>query len=146
MKINPKECHVALLSGGTSGERSISLASGEGATSALEEAGFSVTHIDPAEKDDLKRLIDEEFDVAFLCLHGKKGEDGTVQGFLELLNIPYTCSGVQASAIAIDKIKSKVMYTLAGVPTPQSITLIKGEGFEAEDVIRAFYRHYLNHF
>lgn len=127
MSINPKTCRVALLSGGTSGEREISLESGKGAKSALEEAGFTVTNIDPANKDDLKRLIDEPFDVAFLCMHGKMGEDGTLQGFLETLQIPYTCSGVQASALAMDKAKAKIMYQTYGVPTPKSKTLKKGE-------------------
>ena len=128
--VNPSECRVALLAGGTSGEREISLASGEGARKALEEAGFTVEWIDPAKADDLKRLIDEKFDVVFMCLHGKMGEDGTVQGMLELLNIPYTCSGVLSSAIAMDKAKSKVFYTLAGVPTPVSVTLHRGEQFD----------------
>ena len=123
------------MAGGTSGERSISLASAEGARGALEEAGFQVTFIDPAVKEDLKKLIDEHFDVAFLCLHGKNGEDGTVQGLLQLLGIPYTCSGVQASAIAIDKAKSKVMYTVSGVDTPQSITLKKEEGYDLEEIL-----------
>ena len=134
MKINPKECKVALLAGGTSGERSISLASGEGAKGALEEAGFQVTTIDPAEKNDLKRLIDEKFDVAFLCLHGKNGEDGTVQGLLQLLGIPFTCSGVQASAIAMDKAKSKIMYTMSGVATAVSVTLKRDEPYNVTEI------------
>lgn len=132
--VNPSECRVALLAGGTSGEREISLASGEGARKALEEAGFTVEWIDPAKADDLKRLIDEKFDVVFMCLHGKMGEDGTVQGMLELLNIPYTCSGVLSSAIAMDKAKSKVFYTLAGVPTPVSVTLRRGEQVDIDSI------------
>ncbi len=132
----PSECKVALLAGGTSGEREISIASGKGAKQALEEAGFDVTFIDPAEKDDLKRLIEESFDVAFLCLHGKMGEDGTVQGMLELLGIPYTCSGVLSSAIAMDKAKSKVFYELAGIPTPPSVTLKREEGYDVSEVER----------
>src|SRR5699024_5463169 len=87
-------CRVALLAGGKSGEREVSLASGEGARKALEEAGYDVTVLDPASKDDLKRLIDGPFDVVFLCLHGKYGEDGTVQGLLETIGLPYTGSGV----------------------------------------------------
>lgn len=75
-------CRVALLSGGTSGEREISLASGKGALAALQEAGFPVQCFDPAKKEDLIALIDGNFDVAFLCLHGRKGEDGVIQGFL----------------------------------------------------------------
>lgn len=134
--VNPSECKVALLAGGTSGERVISISSGEGAQQALQEAGFQVTWIDPAEKDDLKRLIEERFDVAFLCLHGKMGEDGTVQGMLELLGIPYTCSGVLASATAMDKAKSKVFYELAGIPTPPSITLVREDGYDINEVIR----------
>ncbi len=130
----PSEYKVALLAGGTSGERSISVASGEGAKGALEEAGFAVEWIDPANKEDLKRLIEEDFDVAFMCLHGKMGEDGTMQGMLELLGIPYTCSGVLASATAMDKAKSKVFYELAGVPTPKSVTLKRNEEHNAAEV------------
>lgn len=133
----PSECKVALLAGGTSGEREISIASGEGAKRALEEAGFAVTWIDPASKEDLKRLIEEPFDVAFLCLHGKMGEDGTIQGMLELLGIPYTCSGVLSSATAMDKAKSKVFYEIGGVPTPPSITLKRDEAFDLEELKRA---------
>lgn len=126
--------NVALLAGGTSGEREISINSGKGAKAALLEAGYNVTWIDPAEKDDIKKLIDEHFDVAFLCTHGKGGEDGTLQGMLQLLGIPYTCPGVQASAIAMDKDKSKILYKDAGIPTPESITLKKNDGKTAEDI------------
>lgn len=123
MAINPSECRVALISGGTSGEREISLASGKGAQEALEQAGFQVTALDPAEKDDIKRLVEDDFDVAFLTLHGKMGEDGTIQGMLEMLGIPYTCSGVIGSAIAMDKARSKVLYAAAGIPTADSVSL-----------------------
>ena len=102
------ECRVALLAGGKSGEREVSLASAEGARGALEEAGYTVTQLDPADKEDLKRLIDGPFDVAFLCLHGKYGEDGTVQGLLETIGLPYIGSGVWSSALAMDKVKSKL--------------------------------------
>ena len=135
MKVNPKECNVALLAGGNSGEREISLASGEGAAAALQEAGFQVTTLDPANKDDLKRLIDEKFDVAFLCMHGKVGEDGILQGYLDLIGLPYTCSKVQASAIAMDKAKSKIIYSAAGIPTPLSVTLGKGEPYEVSKLV-----------
>lgn len=123
MMLDPKNMHVALLAGGTSGERQISLASGKGAAQALREAGFNVTELDPAEKDDLKKLIDEEFDVAFLCMHGKGGEDGTLQGMLEVIGLPYIGPGVWSSATAMDKVKSKIQYELAGIPTPKSLTL-----------------------
>lgn len=137
MAIDPGKCKVALLAGGSSGEREISLASGKGAKGALEEAGFSVTWIDPSNKEELRILIDQEFDVAFLCMHGKMGEDGTVQGFLEMLGIPYTCSHVQASAIAMDKAKSKILYERAGVLTPASRDIHKGEDYDVEEIIGA---------
>ncbi|MBR0404729.1 MAG: D-alanine--D-alanine ligase [Eggerthellaceae bacterium] len=135
MSINPQECRVALLSGGTSGEREISIASGKGAKGALEEAGFQVECLDPANKEDLKRLIDEKFDVAFLTLHGKMGEDGTIQGFLELAGIPYTCSGVQASAIAMDKIKSKIMYMTDDIPTAKFKQLVAGQELDYDALV-----------
>lgn len=116
--LDPSQCKVALLAGGTSGEREISLSSGKGAGNALEAAGFIVTHLDPASSNDLKKLVDGSFDVAFLCMHGKKGEDGVLQGFLELIDLPYTGSGVWASATAMDKAKSKEVYRQASIPTP----------------------------
>ena len=106
LPVIPQQCSVAVLAGGKSGEREISLKSGEGASSALREAGFQVTVLDPASKEDLVRLVQEPFDVAFLCLHGKGGEDGNIQGFLETIGLPYTGSGVYASAMAIDKSKT----------------------------------------
>lgn len=133
--LNPKECKVALFAGGMSGEREISINSGKGARSALEEAGFQVEWIDPANKDDIKRLIEEHFNIAFLCLHGKMGEDGTVQGLLEMLGIPYTCSGVQASAIAMDKSKTKIIYEHAGLKTPRSCTLELGDEYCVKDLV-----------
>lgn len=127
----PSECKVALLAGGTSGEREISIASGKGAKGALEEAGFSVDVIDPADKEDLKRLIEGSYDVAFLCLHGRKGEDGVMQGMLELIGLPYTCSGVLASATAMDKARSKVFYELDGIPTPPAMSFKRSEQYDA---------------
>lgn len=124
---DPRQWRVALLAGGKSGEREISLASGDGARTALEEAGFAVTMLDPAEAADLKRLIDGPFDVAFLCLHGKYGEDGTMQGMLEVIGLPYTGSGVWSSALAMDKPKAKLYYEREGIPTPPSITLNIGD-------------------
>lgn len=123
MNISPSECRVALLCGGTSGEREISLKSGEGARAALEEAGFMVDMFDPADTRALARLINSSFDVAFLCLHGRGGEDGAMQGFLETIGLPYTGSGIQASALAIDKAKTKKVYQDAGIPTPVALYL-----------------------
>lgn len=123
MILNPQEIKVALLAGGTSAEREISIASGKGAGEALRQAGFPVTCLDPASKDDLVELIKGDFDVAFLCLHGKGGEDGGVQGMLEVLGIPYTGPGVWSSSTAMDKVKSKTFYLEHGISTPLSVTM-----------------------
>lgn len=131
---DPRHCKVALLAGGTSGEREISLSSGEGARAALEEAGFAVTTFDPACKEDLVALIEGDFDVAFLCLHGKGGEDGSIQGFLETIGLPYTGSGVWASSLAIDKEKSKLFYRAAGIPTPESLVITRDEPFSVGEI------------
>lgn len=133
--IDPTQIKVALLSGGTSGEREISLASGRGAFEALVEAGFSVDNLDPASKDDLKKLIEGSYDVAFLCLHGRKGEDGVVQGFLELIDMPYTGSGVLASALAMDKARAKSCYLEAGIPTPRSLTIVAEDSYDPAEII-----------
>ena len=135
MKINPKDMHVVLLAGGTSGEREISLASGKGAGDALREAGFEVTQLDPAEREDLKQLIDGNYDAAFLCMHGKGGEDGTLQGMLELLEIPYIGPGVWSSSTAMDKAKSKIQYKVAGIPTPNSFTLYSVDDMTPEQIV-----------
>lgn len=134
--INPADYKIALLCGGKSNEREISLASGEGASAALKDAGFDVVILDPVNKEDLKTLIEEPFDVAFLCMHGKGGEDGTLQGMLEVLGIPYTCSHSLASGIAMDKGMSKMFYHQKGIPTPRSITVAKGEDFDAETAVK----------
>ena len=126
MAIDPRTTKLALIAGGTSGEREISLASGDGAEAALREAGFEPVRLDPANKEDLATLAREPFDVAFLCLHGRGGEDGSIQGMLEMLGIPYTGPGVWSSATAIDKSKSKLFYEQAEVPTPASISLKEG--------------------
>lgn len=124
---NPSDIRVAVLAGGKSGERSISLASGEGVAQALLEAGFEVETLDPACKEDIVTLIQGSFDVAFIALHGKYGEDGTIQGLLEIVDIPYTGPGVWASATAIDKTKAKYFYNTEGIPTPQALTLASSE-------------------
>ena len=121
----PKDYKVALLLGGPGGEREVSLASGRGAKQALEAAGFSVTALDPAEKEDLTTLINGGFDVAFIALHGKLGEGGAVQGLLEVVGIPYIGSDVWASALSIDKVKSKLFYGLAGIRMPKSVSLFR---------------------
>lgn len=135
MAIDPSTIRVALLAGGASGEREISLASGQGAREALEEAGFTVESFDPVNKDDLVSLIKGEFDVAFICLHGKYGEDGTIQGMLEILGIPYIGSDVWSSALAMDKTKAKVFYEHFGINTPQSISFTNHKIITGKELI-----------
>lgn len=135
-QFEPNSIKVALLAGGKSGEREVSLSSGKSVEQALKNVGFMVEMLDPANKEDLRTLVTEEFDVAFLALHGKGGEDGTIQGFLETLEIPYTGSGVWASATAVNKIISKHFYNEAGIPTPQSMKLESSE-IASESIIEA---------
>ncbi len=108
---------VAVLMGGRSAEREISLMSGEGVLKALLASGVNASAFDPAERD-LSELKREGFDACFIALHGRYGEDGTVQGALELLGIPYTGSGVMASSIAMDKTMTKRVWLAEGLPTP----------------------------
>jgi D-alanine-D-alanine ligase len=110
---------VAVLMGGLSAEREVSLSSGRECARALQEAGYEVVEVDCGPDLPL-RLAEIKPDVAFNALHGRWGEDGCVQGLLEWLRIPYTHSGVLASAIAMDKQKAKEVYTAAGLPTVQS--------------------------
>jgi D-alanine-D-alanine ligase len=107
--------HVAVLMGGLSAEREVSLNSGKACAEALEGSGYKVTRID-AGRDLSQRLREAEPEVCFNALHGRWGEDGCVQGLLELLGIPYTHSGVLASALAMHKERAKAMMRAAGVP------------------------------
>lgn len=132
----PKDCKVALIAGGTSGERSISLKSKDGAEQALQEAGYQVTWLDPANKEDIRTLTDGDFDVAFLALHGKGGEDGTIQGFLETIGLPYTGSGVASSAISIDKQKAKIFYIANQIKTPLSTYIRRSEPYDVTEMIK----------
>jgi D-alanine-D-alanine ligase len=109
---------VAVLLGGPSSEREVSLMSGRAVLAALVRQGVDAHAFDPAERD-LWALKAEGFDRAFIALHGRFGEDGTVQGALETLRIPYTGSGVMASALAMDKWRTKLVWQAAGIPTPR---------------------------
>ena len=109
---------VAVLQGGSSAERAVSLMSGGGVLAALRSLGVDAHAFDPAERD-LGELRREGYARAFIALHGRHGEDGTVQGALELLGIPYTGSGVMASAVAMDKVMTKRLWAAAGLPTPR---------------------------
>ncbi len=124
---------VAVLMGGASAEREVSLSSGRECAKALREAGYEVVEVDCG-PDLAARLSDIKPDVAFNALHGRWGEDGCVQGILEWLRIPYTHSGVLASALAMDKQKAKEVYTAAGLPTVQS-RLACREEVEAHHVL-----------
>ena len=113
---------VAVLYGGNSSEREVSLASGQAVLQALLERGIDAHGWDPAERD-LLALAAAGFDRVWIALHGPGGEDGSLQGALEWLGIPYTGSGVMASAIAMDKIRSKHLFRAAGVATPDDVVL-----------------------
>ncbi|MEY4651940.1 MAG: putative D-alanine-D-alanine ligase [Pseudomonadota bacterium] len=116
---------VAVLLGGRSAEREVSLMSGTGVLQALRARGVDAHAFDPAERE-LSDLRKEGFQRAFIALHGRFGEDGTVQGALELLGIPYTGSGVMPSALAIDKVMTKRVWLSEGVSTPRYVLLRKG--------------------
>lgn len=115
---DPKEFgKVAVLFGGGSAEREISLISGRAVLAALKRRGIDATGVDPREEP-LTSLIERGFDRAFIVLHGPGGEDGTAQGALEFLGLPYTGSGVMGSALAMDKLRTKRLWLGAGLPTP----------------------------
>ncbi|ABE43029.1 D-alanine--D-alanine ligase [Polaromonas sp. JS666] len=116
---------VAVLMGGMSAEREISLMSGRGVLQALRSRGVDAHAFDPAERD-ISELKKDEFARCFIALHGRFGEDGTVQGALELLGIPYTGSGVMASSMAIDKVMTKRVMLAEGLPTPTYVLLRRG--------------------
>ncbi|WP_417769966.1 D-alanine--D-alanine ligase [Stappia sp.] len=122
--------HVAVLMGGWSAERPVSLWSGEGCAAALERAGYRVTRVD-VQRDIASVLQDLKPDVAFNALHGPFGEDGCIQGLLEILGIPYTHSGVAASALAMDKQKAKAVMKAAGIPVAEHKVMHRLEAAKA---------------
>ena len=109
---------VAVLMGGSSAEREISLMSGTGVLKALKSKGIDAHAFDPAERD-LFELKREGYARCFIALHGRGGEDGTIQGALEMLGVPYTGSGVLGSALAMDKVRTKLVWLASGLPTPR---------------------------
>lgn len=119
---------VAVLLGGRSAERDVSLNSGNAVLAALKRGGVDAHAFDPAEKP-LHDL--EEFDRVFIALHGRYGEDGTIQGALELFGIPYTGSGVMAAAVGMDKWRTKLLWQAAGIPTPEFEMLNADSDFNA---------------
>lgn len=124
---------VAVLKGGFSAEREVSLASGRECARGLRDAGYEVVEIDVG-RDVAQRLVEAQPDVAFNALHGRWGEDGCVQGLLEILKIPYTHSGVLASALAMDKTRAKQAFAAAGLPVAEG-RLARGAEISARHVM-----------
>lgn len=125
-----KDRHVAVLLGGWSVEREVSLKSGKACADALEGEGYRVTRIDVS-RDVAERLREIRPDVCFNALHGRWGEDGCIQGLLEMLAIPYTHSGVRASALAIDKQRTKQLVAAVGVPVAEGCLVRPSEALRA---------------
>lgn len=116
-----KKIRLALLSGGNSSEREVSLKSGNQVYAALDQNKYDIRRYDP--RDDLQQLVADasSLDVALIIMHGRYGEDGTIQGLLDLLGVPYQGSGVMASAVAMNKEISKKLYQQAGLQVPQAV-------------------------
>lgn len=128
---------IALLSGGFSSEREVSINGGNQVFEALDKSKYLIRRYDP--KFDLVRLVTEapDIDVALIILHGAYGEDGTIQGMLDLLGIPYQGSGVLGSALAIDKLASKKIYQQSGLPVPPYMTAQKDRSFDGPTCVDA---------
>lgn len=132
--VDPKSLgKVVVLFGGKSAEREVSLKSGSMVLAALQRSGVDADGFDPAERS-MVELAQGGYDRAVISLHGRFGEDGTIQGVLEWLNIPYTGSGVAASALAMDKILTKAAWISQGLPTPDHVRL--EPGFSVTDVVQ----------
>ena len=131
--------HVAVLMGGVSAERAVSLVSGKACAKALGEAGYQVTEIEVGrDVGALVAALTPAPDAVFNALHGRWGEDGCVQGLLELMHIPYTHSGVMASAMAMDKVTAKRVVAAAGVASPQGLVVRRAELRESEPIARPY--------
>jgi D-alanine-D-alanine ligase len=129
--------HVAVLMGGWSAEREISLLSGTACADALERQGYRVTRIDVG-RDIASVLASTKPDIACNVLHGRPGEDGTLQGILEVLAIPYTHSGVMASAVAMQKDVAKTLFCAAGVPVPEGLVVSRFEAAKTHPLPRPY--------
>jgi D-alanine-D-alanine ligase len=133
--IHPEEIRVAVLMGGRSAEREVSLNSGAQVAKALDSVGFDVVQIDTGDDEFVVTLAGAQAHVVFICLHGRFGEDGTVQGLCELLELPYVGSGVLASALAIDKVKSKQFFSHAGLSTPDYAVLHRHHLYDVNELV-----------
>lgn len=124
-----RKLKIAVLYGGVSSEREISLRTGRAVLTALTRCGYNVVGID-ADRDLAGKLVAAGAEVVFIALHGRHGEDGTVQGLLEILGIPYTGSGVLASSMAMDKVTTKRLLLQQGIPTPDFCVYRQGDDLE----------------
>ena len=133
-----EKLHIALVAGGVSGEREVSLSGASSVEKALDLEKFIVRRYDPA--TDLAKLATDapEIDFAFILLHGLYGEDGTMQGFLDLLGVPYQGSGVLGSAIAMDKQLAKELYALNGLPVADSYILTNRDKVDGKELVARF--------
>ncbi|MBI5655414.1 MAG: D-alanine--D-alanine ligase [Geobacter sp.] len=123
---------IGVLMGGRSAEREVSLNSGRAVLGALLEMGYQAVGLDVG-RDIAERLASERIEVAFICLHGRFGEDGTIQGLLEVMGIPYTGSGVLASALAMNKVVAKVVFAASGLTVAPYRVLRPGDAFDPEE-------------
>ncbi len=126
---------VAVLAGGVSGERSVSLESGAAVARALAARGIETLLLDPAAEDFVARLLAARAERVFVLVHGRGGEDGTLQGLLETLGLPYTGCGVLASALAFDKVRSKWIWKAHGLPVPEGWALARGESLPRTETL-----------
>ncbi|MXO96242.1 D-alanine--D-alanine ligase [Erythrobacter aquimaris] len=137
MSILDRKIHVAVLMGGWANERPVSLMSGEGVAKALEERGHQVTRID-MDRQVAERIAEAAPDVVFNALHGVPGEDGTVQGMLDLMGVPYTHSGLATSVVAIDKQLTKQALVPHGIPMPGGRIVKSADLFERDPMPRPY--------
>lgn len=135
--------HVVVLKGGLSAERDVSLKSGDAVARALREAGYHVSELD-VNTDVTENLRALKPDVVFNALHGQYGEDGVIQGMLELLSIPYTHSGVMSSAVAMDKVVAKKLFNIQGIPVAEDVVVKGGTSPDDEPMQRPYVLKPLN--
>ncbi|MGP4077005.1 D-alanine--D-alanine ligase family protein [Halobacillus sp. K22] len=132
---------IAVLYGGTSGEREVSLSTGKGIIKALKNKGHEVTAIDFS-PEKIKDILELKVDLVFLGLHGRFGEDGKIQGLLDMINLPYVGSGVLSSALAMDKAKSKQIFSLNGLQTANSKTFDVAGLLDMSDIVEDIKKHF----
>ena len=128
-----KDREISVLMGGWSSEREISLKTGEAVVDSIKSMGLNVRSIDLTSPDDCSKVV-ESLDLVFIALHGRGGEDGFIQSILEHLNIPYTHSGVISSSIAMDKVKSRIIFKKKKLNVPKYFILNKNEEFNFKKI------------